>query len=102
MSAAVVDLVAELRSIAASVDRSEDERPDLTLTLVRVASAARDGTDEERHALHAAVGEVEASVRRALDRLSERLRSAGNRRQAIAAYGSLRPFTSGRQVRSAG
>ncbi|MCA9493240.1 MAG: hypothetical protein KC621_25085 [Myxococcales bacterium] len=102
MSELVTDLIGELRSIAASVDRSEEERPDLALTLTRVATAARDGTEDERLALHAAVGEVEASVRRALDRLSERLRSAGNRRQAIAAYGSLRPFTSGRQVRSAG
>lgn len=102
MNAVVDDLVGELRSLAATIDRSEDERPDLTLTLVRVASAAQEGTDDERHALHDAVGEVEAAVRRALDRLSERLRGAGNRRQAIAAYGSLRPFTSGRQMRSAG
>lgn len=96
----VDELVAERHHLAARIDRSEDERPDLCLLTHRVQVAARASTEADQRRLHEALGVLEGSVHRALDRLGERLKAVGAHRHALAAYGSLRPFTNGQHVRS--
>lgn len=96
----VEELVAEVHRLADRVDRSEDERPDLHLLMHRIqVVAARSSPDEQRR-LHHALGVLEAAVHRALERLGGRLKAAGALRHALAAYGSLRPYTAAQHVRS--
>ncbi len=96
----VDELVAEVHHLADFVDRSEENRPDLGLLTHRVQLCARDATAEDQRRLHDALAVLEASIVRALDRLGDRLKAGGTHRSALAAYGSLRPFTTAQHVRS--
>lgn len=96
----VDELVAEVHRLADLVDRSEEERPDIGLLTHRIQIVARGASPEAQQQLHAALAVLEAAVVRAMERLGERLKAAGAHRHALAAYGSLRPFTSGQHVSS--
>jgi hypothetical protein len=96
----VDELVGEVHRLADLVDRSEDERPDIGLLTHRIQVVARASDAEDQRRLHDALGVLEASVIRAMERLGERLKANGAHRHALAAYGSLRPYTSAQHVRS--
>ena len=95
----LVLLLAELRELTGALDADDLVSPD---RLRAAANGAREVApslkQEEGQQLAQSVAELSKSVAAHRDRMGEKLRSLGQSRRALRAYGHLRSHKQGQQV----
>ncbi len=93
-------LLAALAGIVERLAADDADGDQVVRVLDAVQAAAARVSGGERVALLAAVDDVEQALTAALARLEAQLAREGNRRNALAGYGALRPHTSSQQLRT--